>query len=226
MKIYAHRGASSECPENTLGAFQRALALGTHGIELDVHLSSDGVPVVIHDATVERTTDGKGAVAELTLAELKELDAGQGERIPTLAEVLDLVGSAAHVDIEVKADEAADAAVHEARHRTHLRWAISSFDHNVLTHVRSSFSDIELWPLVVEVSDEALATALDLQSPVIAVYDQSLTREVVERITASTIATWVWTVNEPQRAKTLGEWSVEGICTDNPRLIMDAVQDS
>ncbi len=72
--IYAHRGASAEFPENTLAAFRRALELAVEAIELDVHLSADGVPVVIHDQTVDRTTDGSGAVHEMTVVELQALD--------------------------------------------------------------------------------------------------------------------------------------------------------
>ncbi|MBZ0251997.1 MAG: hypothetical protein K8I02_01540, partial [Candidatus Methylomirabilis sp.] len=89
----AHRGASGECPENTLAAFGRALEIGVDMVEFDVHLSRDGVPVVIHDDDVRRTTDGRGLVKDLTLAELRRLDAGgwkdarfAGERIPTLEE--------------------------------------------------------------------------------------------------------------------------------------------
>ena len=96
----AHRGASRVAPANTLAAFEKAAELGADGIELDVHLSADGVPVVIHDFTVDATTDGSGRVGDLTLTRLKELDAGSsfsldfaGERIPTLAEVLDSVSN-------------------------------------------------------------------------------------------------------------------------------------
>ncbi len=135
-KVYGHRGASAEFPENTLAAFRRALELGVAGIELDVHLSADGVPVVIHDETVDRTTNGEGAVAGLTVAHLRELDAGQGEYVPTLAEVLDLVGDRVHVDIEVKANAAGEAVLREVRGRD-TRWVISSFDWDVLRYVRS-----------------------------------------------------------------------------------------
>src|SRR6187200_2440153 len=103
VTIYGHRGASAELPENTLPAFALAKELGAYGIELDVHLSRDGVPVVIHDESVDRTTNGSGDVANLDLASLRQLDAGNGATIPTLIEVLDVVGDTLHVDIEVKA---------------------------------------------------------------------------------------------------------------------------
>ena len=89
--IIAHRGASDDEPENTLRAFRRAIELGADMVELDVHLSRDGHVVVIHDDDVARTTDGTGEVPSLTLGELRRLNAGKGERIPTLQEVIDLV---------------------------------------------------------------------------------------------------------------------------------------
>src|SRR5688500_13960935 len=100
--IYAHRGGSAIHPENTLRAFRHALASGVDGIELDVHATADGVPVVTHDRDVGRTTDGSGYVDQIPLVRLESFDAGDGERVPTLAEVLGLVGDAAHLDIEIK----------------------------------------------------------------------------------------------------------------------------
>ncbi len=106
--IIAHRGASAAAPENTLAAFTLAVALGADGIELDVKLSKDGVPVIMHDLTVDRTTDGHGRVADLTLAELKKLDAGAkkdarfaGERVPTLAEVFEAVADKLWINVEL-----------------------------------------------------------------------------------------------------------------------------
>ncbi len=223
MKVYAHRGASKECAENTVGAFRQALRRGAFGIELDVHLSKDRVPVVIHDPTVERTTNGSGVVAEMTLEELQVLDAGAGARIPTLAEVLDVVASQCHVDIEVKAVAAAETVLREAERRHSLRWAMSSFDHDVLRFVRSRSREIELWPLVTEVSADALAAVRELISPVLAIADRGLTRDVVSELRALDIGVWVWTVNEPHRARTLASWSVESVCTDDPGVIMDAI---
>ena len=90
MSIYAHRGVSAHLPENTLAAFSRAIELGVDGIELDVHLSADGIPVVIHDDTADRTTNGTGNISEFTAHQLGLLDAGDGQFVPTLAQVLNL----------------------------------------------------------------------------------------------------------------------------------------
>ncbi len=219
-RIYAHRGASAEIPENTLPAFSRAVELGAYGIELDVHLSRDGIPVVIHDETVERTTDGIGAVAKLDLVQLRQLDAGNGSTIPTLTEVLDLIGDRLHVDIEVKAAAAADAVVREAGARPSLRFAISSFNHDVLHHVRDVSPSIELWPLTVGATEETLAAADKLNAPCIAIYDRFVNVEIIDFVRARGKECWVWTVNDSERAAELETLGVAGICTDDPATLM------
>jgi len=117
----AHRGASTAAPPNTLAAFEKAVELGADGIEFDVHLSADGVPVVIHDSTVDGTTDGSGRVARMTLAQLKRLDAGAsfdptfaGERIPTLEEVLETMGNRLLLNIELKTVSSRDNGLERA----------------------------------------------------------------------------------------------------------------
>lgn len=215
-RIYAHRGASIEHPENTLLAFSRAIDLGVYGVELDVHLSSDEVPVVIHDERVDRTTNGTGAVAELPLAELQLLDAGDGTRIPSLEEVLDLVGAAVHVDIEVKAAAAADAVLAVTARRPALRYAVSSFDHTVLEHVKSRTSNVEVWPLTIGASDQAIAVAHDLGSSYLAMHEQFVNAEILDYLRGRSIEAWVWTVNDPARARELATMGVAGICTDDP----------
>ncbi len=100
----AHRGASAYEPENTLRAFQRAIELGAEMSELDVHLSKDGHIIVMHNAAVDSTTNGRGAIKEMTLAELKRLDAGKGEQVPTLQQVVDLVRGKSGLYIELKGE--------------------------------------------------------------------------------------------------------------------------
>lgn len=144
--IIAHRGASTYAPENTIAAFQVAFELGADGIELDVTLTRDGVPVVIHDDTVDRTTDGSGAVAQMTLTEIRSLDAGswynaqfRGERIPTLADVLQAFGRRGVINIELKGSElkgdGLEAAVIQAVESAGLQQSV----------ILSSFNPIRLW---------------------------------------------------------------------------------
>ncbi len=102
VTVIAHRGWSGQYPENTLLAFREAIRLGVPAVEFDVHATLDGKIVVIHDVTVDRTTNGHGAVKDLTFAQIRQLDAGQGERVPTLEEVLDLCSGKVAVQLEVK----------------------------------------------------------------------------------------------------------------------------
>ena len=101
MKIIGHRGYSAKYPENTLAAFQAAMDVGADMIEFDILLSKDNIPVIIHDDTLNRTTNGKGRVATYTLAELKKLDAGNGETIPTFEELLELTQKKIFLHIEM-----------------------------------------------------------------------------------------------------------------------------
>lgn len=94
VDVVGHRGCAERWSENTLLGFRRAIALGVDAVECDVQMSADGAAVIVHDDCVDRTTDGSGAVADMTLAQLRRLDFGRGERIPTLAEVLELFGDA------------------------------------------------------------------------------------------------------------------------------------
>ena len=104
-KIMGHRGAPADEPENTLRSFRRALAVGVAAVELDVQLTKDGRLAVIHDETLDRTTNGRGPVQDFTLAELKRLDAGRGEPVPSLEEVFDLVQGQAHLVVELPLDQ-------------------------------------------------------------------------------------------------------------------------
>ena len=107
MLIIAHRGASGYEPENTLRSFRKAIGLKSDAIELDVQLTKDNKLVVIHDETVNRTTNGKGKVKDLTLRELRKLDAGKGEKVPTLEEVFNLVKRKVKIHVELKGNNIA-----------------------------------------------------------------------------------------------------------------------
>lgn len=223
-KVYGHRGAPAEFPENTLASFKRALELDIAGIELDVHLSADGVPVVIHDETVDRTTNGRGAVAELTVEELRALDAGNGEYVPTLAEVLDLVGDKVLVDIEVKANEAGRAVLEEVKDRDTL-WLISSFDWDVLRYVRSVDDGAELWVLTVGATDDALEVVKEINASALAIWQKAIDEDIARMLADEGIAFWPWTVNDPDQAARLIEWGAIGICTDDPARMKAALAD-
>ena len=224
MKVYAHRGASAEAPENTLRAFGLALDLGADGIELDVRLSADGVPVVLHDEGLDRTTTGTGAVREYTVAELRRLDADSGQTVPTLAEVIELVSERALLDVEIKSSDAGPATFAALSGIDFDSWAISSFDWNVLRSLRAMSQRVELWPLTHEVTADALQFAQEIGAPMLAVYHLGINAQVVERARERGIELMVWTVNDRVRAHELAQLGVNAVCTDDPRSIRSIVE--
>jgi glycerophosphoryl diester phosphodiesterase len=217
MLIYAHRGASAIHPENTLRAFRHALALGVDGIELDVHATADGIPVVIHDRDVERTTDGAGYVDEMPLARLATFDAGDGERVPTLAEVLALVGDAAQLDIEIKGAGIERAVLEVLAEYPAVTWAISSFAWDTLRTVRQLHPAAEVWPLAEHVDDDLIVIAAELASPAVSLFAGAYTAETAARLREAGLRVVVWTVNDPHEARRVADLGVYALCTDDPQ---------
>lgn len=220
QRIYGHRGAPAEFPENTLIGFQRARDLGVYGIELDVHLSKDGVAVVCHDETLDRTTNASGPISDYTVAELREVDAGNGQYVPTLLEVLELVGDSLHVDIEVKANAAGAAVLEDVKKVPGLRWLVSSFDWDVLRYVRSQDADADLWVLTMGATEDAIQTYKDLNADALAIWQKAVDDDIVAFLADQSIPWWPWTVNDPAQAKQMLEWGAIGICTDNPAMVL------
>jgi glycerophosphoryl diester phosphodiesterase len=217
--IYAHRGASANHPENTLRAFRQALAIGVDGIELDVHATADGSPVVIHDRDVARTTDGTAYVDEIPLARLQTFDAGDGERVPTLAEVLALVGDAAHLDVEIKGTGIERAVLDVLAHYPAVKWAISSFAWDTLRTVRQLDPVAQVWPLAECVGDDLIAIAAELGSPAVSLFTGAYTAENAARLRDASLCVMVWTVNDPQEARRIANLGAFALCTDDPRRI-------
>src|SRR5215212_7269928 len=218
--MYAHQGASALHPENTLRAFRHALAIGVDGIELDVHATADGTPVVIHDRDIGRTTDGNGYVDQIPLARLETFDAGQGERVPTLAEVLALVGDAAHLDIEIKGSDVEQAVLDVLAQHPTVRWAISSFAWDTLRTVRRLDPVAELWPLADLAGDDLIAVAIELTSPAVALYTGAYTAENAARLLDAELRVMVWTVNDPIEARRVADLGAFALCTDDPQRLM------
>jgi len=221
MLIYAHRGASGSLPENTLLAFRRALEVGADGIELDVRATSDSVPVVIHDRSVARTTNGSGFVDEMPLSQLQTLDAGQGERVPTLTETLALVGGAARLDLEIKQAGIAAAALRVLADFPQARWAISSFDWDILRNVRRLDASAELWLLAEAVNEALLAVAVELAAPAVSLTAAAYTPESAARLREAGLEVVVWTVNDPDDADRMRSLGAYAMCTDVPECFIE-----
>lgn len=235
MLNIAHRGASAAAPSNTLASFEKAAGFGADGIEFDVHLSADGVPVVIHDATVDATTDGSGRVAEMTLAQLKQLDAGSwfdpafaGERIPTLEEALETMGSRLLFNVELKSaslwgDGLERATVAQVkRHGLDERVLFSSFNPLSLRRIKRIAPHIPV----------GLLYAPNLPLPLYQVLLKALVPHEAchpgyATVDAHYIA-WarrrgyrvnVWTVDDPDEMRRLIRLGVDGIITNVPDVL-------
>jgi glycerophosphoryl diester phosphodiesterase len=224
--LYAHRGASAEAPENTLAAFRRALAAGADGIELDVHLTRDGVPVVIHDDTLERTTDGAGRVAARSAAALQELDAGSwfaphfaAEALPTLEEVLRLFGGRLRLNLEVKAVRAGMAVLELLTRFPRAEVVVSSFDHGLLTRLRRAAPDLSLAVLADHDWHRALAKAAALRVCAFHPRADLVNRPLLTACRRLAMPVHAWTVDDPGRARTLVRLGVAGLFTNDPVLL-------
>jgi glycerophosphoryl diester phosphodiesterase len=218
--IYAHRGSSAIHPENTLRAFRHALAIGVDGIELDVHSTADGIPVVIHDRDVTRTTDGTGYVDDIPLVRLEMFDAGDGERVPTLAEALELVGDAAHLDIEIKGSNVERAVLGVLAQYPTVRWAISSFAWDTLRTLRRLDPVAELWPLAERTGDELIAVANELASPTVSLFTGAYTVVNAAQLRDAGLRVMVWTVNDAREARRTEDLGAFALCTDDPQRLM------
>ncbi len=234
--ILAHRGASDDAPENTLRAFGLALEQGADGLELDVTLSADGVPVVIHDDTLDRTTSGHGPVRGQTLAQLKALDAGYpaqfgakfaGERLPTLAEVFAAYGQQTCINVELKQDrtpgralaERVVALIHE--HRLARRVIVSSFQFSNLRRVRALDPHLPIGLLYTVASGGArLARCLGERLHPEAHHPgcYTLGPEQVAWMHGLGLRVNTWTVNEEAELRRWALAGVDGLITNRPAL--------
>lgn len=235
--IFGHRGASAYAPMNTIPAFMLAAEQGADGIELDVHRSRDGHPVVIHDFDVDGTTDGKGAVKDKTLAELKALDAGtwfspkfHSTRIPTLGEVFQAVGQKLIVNVEIKSFSVQSDGIEEivadtiVTHGMQQQVIVSSFNPLTLIRFRTIMPEIPLGYLYApELPTWPMDTLNRLTYEAAHPYYETVDTEFIE--TARERGTYVnaWTVNDPEKAVYLDQLGVDGLICDNPDIIRNAV---
>lgn len=226
--IIGHRGASSEAPENTLAAFGLAAEQGADGVELDVRLSADGDIVVIHDATVERTTSGRGRVSDLRTAELQALDAGMEQGIPTLDDVFLAFGPSLLYNVELKdfglGDGGLAVAVADRVEAYHLenQVVISSFNPLAVRRARKSLSRTTMVAVIWEAGPRwlrHLGVRAEADHPHFSLVD----RDYMAWARANDYRVHVWTVDEPAEAQRLAELGVHGIITNKPALIRETL---
>jgi glycerophosphoryl diester phosphodiesterase len=226
----AHRGASAYEPENTLRAFERAIELGATMMELDVHLSRDGQPVIIHDADLSRTTNGSGRVGDLFLEDIQHLDAGLGERVPTLGQVIDLVRGRAQLYIELKGQQTPAVVVDTLRRMDFVDQAIAGSFYpwlpqkvkflepavrtSVLIAARDREADYVQWALAIEADfvhpcwEHGAATPHKLLPP-----------ELIADIRGRGLGIILWHEERPEELSELVKLDVDGICTNTPDVL-------
>ena len=235
--VFGHRGAMAYAPMNTLAAFELAREQGANGVELDVQLSRDGQLVVIHDHTVDATTDGQGNVCDLSLAELRRLDAGSwfsdvfsGERIPTLDEVFAEFGKTLLINVEIKSaqDESSDieetVAACIRQHGLQERIIVSSFDHGTLRRFRAVCPEVAIGFLHGPISASDIdGLVADLPHEARHPWHDMIDAEYMDWASENGFYVNAWTVNDAQRAKELQRIGVKGIITDEPASIIRAL---
>ncbi len=224
ITVTGHRGAKGIVPENTLASFMKAMELGCEAVELDVHICKGGQLVVIHDETVDRTTNGKGFVADMSLEELKELDAGEGNRIPTLDEVFETVRpSSLVVQIELKGEgtEKVVPAFVESRRMTE-RVVFTSFWHTRVQEAKKRLPGAKSGLLIschpvdpIQLLDQARADYLHVRSPYI-------DKAILEKVHRAGRCLRAWGPNtEVPEIDRLIELEVDAIGSDRPDLVIE-----
>lgn len=238
--IFAHRGACAHAPENTLASFRLACQVGAPAIELDAKLSADGQVVVIHDPTVDRTTDGHGKVAEMTLAQLKELNAAHkfndrysGEPIPTLEEVFEEFGSQLYINVELTnytspRDQLVEkVAALVKRFNLVDRVIFSSFHPMNLRQIRQLLPDAQVGILALEGEKGKMARGWvgRMFSPhVVHPFLKDVDDAFLKAQHSRGRRVHVWTVNEPEDLRRLFRLGVDGVFTDDPKLAAEVLR--
>lgn len=233
MLVLAHRGASAIAPENTLMAIVKAIEMGVDGIEIDVHAVGDEV-IVIHDRWLHRTTNGKGRISDFSFAELRELDAGQGQKIPTLWEVMAVVSGRCSLNIELKGIndvipilKLIDKAVAELGF-TPNQFLLSSFNHHLLFEIKQIRPELQVGALTASCPLDYAAFAVALQAYSVHIELNFVNPPFVADAKEKGLQVYVYTVDELPDMEMLVSWGVDGIFTnvpdralnfrDNPRL--------
>lgn len=230
--ILAHRGDLAHAPENTLPSFSQAIQKGADGVELDAKLTADGHVIVIHDTTVDRTTNGKGKVASFTLEQIRKLDAGEwfnkkfaGTQVPLLEEVFETVGKDKLINIELtNYSTAKDGLTQKVcelikKHNNHKQIIFSSFFASNLKIAMRIFPEIPRGLLAMPGLVGLWARSFGFmfgEYQALHPHISSVSKEQVKRVHRLKRRTHVWTANTPEEITRLKDWGVDGMFTDDP----------
>ena len=219
-----HRGAMGHAPENTLASFQKALELGTPCVELDVYYV-DGKLMVFHDDRLERTTNGSGYLLDRNFDYLRSLDAGNGEKIPTLREVFEAIDLRAGVNIELKGPDTARPVVEFISALRKHGWnddliLVSSFNHRELAEVRRIDSRIRLGAMIVGLPVDNAAFAAVLGAYSVHLSLEFIDRRFVDNAHSRGLRVFVFTVNHPDDICKMEKLRVDGVFTNYPERVL------
>jgi glycerophosphoryl diester phosphodiesterase len=226
VQIIGHRGACGYEPENTLASFKKALKLGVDMVELDVYVLASGELVVMHDDKIDRTTNGTGYIESFTYAELIELNAGKGERIPLLREVLDIVQRKIPVNIELKGKGTAQAVAGLVREYVmELGWTtndfyVSSFELDELRQFIQLMPDVRTSALYEGEAPDFIAFAQEYGTYSANFDAESIGPEMVKQAHAEGVRVFAYTVNDRSEARRLYKLRVDGIFSDYPDTVL------
>jgi glycerophosphoryl diester phosphodiesterase len=221
MIIMGHRGAAALEPENTLLSIERAIHIGVNAVEIDVRLSKDKELVVIHDATVDRTTDGIGPVCDFTVDELKQLDAGKGQRIPTLHEVIEFIDNKVNLVIELK-EEGTVEGVFELIKRNTVQDTVYviSFWHKFVKTIKEMDSHIKTGVLFVGCPvDVCIATRICADALVMNY--SFIDSDFVQTAHQEGLKVFVWNIDNKNLIRPYADMGVDGIGTNDPRVLCE-----
>ena len=216
-----HRGAGGHAPENPLAAIERGIALHAHFVEFDVRATSDGQLVLLHDATLDRTTNGHGPIADQLWSNLKQLTGGDGQPLPLLAEALRATSGRTGVMIEIKTEGTARQVcrtVQEVRFSGPVIYA--SFFHNELLAVRHEDPQAQTMALIEAAPVNRAAFAIDAQATHIGVVFETLTSSFLKSLHDHSFQVFVYTVNDPADIQTAKAMGVDGIISDYPERLL------
>lgn len=221
MVITGHRGAAKLEPENTCLSIQKAIDLGVDQIEIDVHLTRDQQLVIIHDQTVDRTTDGRGAVSDFSLQEIKQLDAGKGERIPTLQEVVNVIQSRVILQVELKGPKTSQPVVSLIeKNGIENEVILTSFVHDRLRKVRQLNSDIALGALWSTPPDNVCQQALEIGVEAIHIQHQNIDGNLVRDAHLHGLKIRAWNPDTVQEIQKMIDLEVDAVGSNRPDLLV------
>ena len=219
MLKVGHRGARAYEPENTLRSFKRALELGVDAVELDVRRTKDGEIVVIHDAKVDRTTNGKGLVSDLTLREIKQLVTEKGEKIPTLEEALDFLDKKVKILIELKEIGFEKKVLSLIREKgLEKNVIIVSFREEALRKVRELNDEVEIG-LIYARHRNPMKAALELRADYLLPLYRFTHTANVQKAHEKGLKVIVWTINKREEVSEYAKKGVDGMASDRPDIL-------